>query len=323
MRSGACASSGPSRPTTASSYLSDDYSPDRDRPRRSATTSGSWRARRRSPTPTTSELLRFVADAGLRPRTGAARCRSAGREPNEDRHHRQRHRRQRRRVPPAPRARHHACTRPAATSAATRTRIPWSRAVAASRWTRASSSSTTGPTRTSSRCSTELGVASQASAMSFSVRNDATGLEYNGTTLNTLFAQRRNLVRPSFLAMVRDILRFNRAGAAAAAPAGVGELPLGELLRARSLQPVLRRRLHHADGRGDLVHQSRIDVRVPGALLRPLPDEPRDADGQRPAAVAHRSPAVRRATWRSSRRRSATASGCARRWNGSAASPAA
>ena len=56
----------------------------------------------------------------------------------------------------------------------------------------------------------ELGVESQASAMSFSVRNEASGLEYNGTTLNTLFAQRRNLLRPLFYRMIRDILRFNR-----------------------------------------------------------------------------------------------------------------
>ena len=76
----------------------------------------------------------------------------------------------------------------------------------------------------------ELGVASRASTMSFSVRNDATGLEYNGTTVNTLFAQRSNLVRPSFLAMVRDILRFNRhAPHLLRQPAG--EVPLGELLR--------------------------------------------------------------------------------------------
>ncbi len=56
----------------------------------------------------------------------------------------------------------------------------------------------------------ELEVESQPSAMSFSVRNEASGLEYNGTTLNTLFAQRRNLLRPSFHRMLRDILRFNR-----------------------------------------------------------------------------------------------------------------
>jgi predicted NAD/FAD-binding protein len=56
----------------------------------------------------------------------------------------------------------------------------------------------------------ELGVEWQESSMSFSVRDEASGLEYNGTTLNTLFSQRRNLLRPSFLGMLRDILRFNR-----------------------------------------------------------------------------------------------------------------
>lgn len=56
----------------------------------------------------------------------------------------------------------------------------------------------------------ELGVADQASDMSFSVHNESTGLEYNGTSLNTLFAQRRNLLRPRFWGMVRDILRFYR-----------------------------------------------------------------------------------------------------------------
>jgi uncharacterized protein len=56
----------------------------------------------------------------------------------------------------------------------------------------------------------ELGIASQDSIMSFSVRDDASGLEYNGSSLNTLFAQRSNLLRPSFLGMIREIVRFNR-----------------------------------------------------------------------------------------------------------------
>ncbi|MGI9260326.1 MAG: NAD(P)/FAD-dependent oxidoreductase [Gammaproteobacteria bacterium] len=55
-----------------------------------------------------------------------------------------------------------------------------------------------------------LGVASKPTSMSFSVQCERSGLEYNGTTLNTLFAQRRNLFRPSFYRMIRDILRFNR-----------------------------------------------------------------------------------------------------------------
>ncbi len=56
----------------------------------------------------------------------------------------------------------------------------------------------------------ELNVAVQPSSMSFSVKCERTGLEYNGNTLNSMFAQRRNLFKPSFYRMIKDILRFNR-----------------------------------------------------------------------------------------------------------------
>ncbi len=56
----------------------------------------------------------------------------------------------------------------------------------------------------------ELGVESQPSEMSFSVRSERNGLEYNGASINALFAQRSNLLRPSFYRMINDILRFNR-----------------------------------------------------------------------------------------------------------------
>lgn len=56
----------------------------------------------------------------------------------------------------------------------------------------------------------ELGVASKPTTMGFSVRDPDSGLEYSGTSIDTLFAQRRNLVSPSFIGMVRDILRFNK-----------------------------------------------------------------------------------------------------------------
>ncbi|WP_369959920.1 NAD(P)/FAD-dependent oxidoreductase [Pseudomonas benzenivorans] len=55
-----------------------------------------------------------------------------------------------------------------------------------------------------------LGVASRATEMSFSVRDPHSAVEYNGNNLNSLFAQRRNLVSPPFWGMLRDILRFNR-----------------------------------------------------------------------------------------------------------------
>lgn len=56
----------------------------------------------------------------------------------------------------------------------------------------------------------ELKVESRPTTMSFSVRSEAENLEYNGSSLNGLFAQRRNLLRPKFYRMVADILRFNR-----------------------------------------------------------------------------------------------------------------
>ncbi len=56
----------------------------------------------------------------------------------------------------------------------------------------------------------ELNVKSLPTSMSFSVRCDSANLEYNGSSLNGLFSQRRNLIRPSFFRMLRDILRFNK-----------------------------------------------------------------------------------------------------------------
>jgi len=56
----------------------------------------------------------------------------------------------------------------------------------------------------------EIGISKQATEMSFSVHNCQTGLEYNGHNLNTLFAQRRNIFRPKFWRLVKEILRFNK-----------------------------------------------------------------------------------------------------------------
>jgi len=74
-----------------------------------------------------------------------------------------------------------------------------------------------------------LGVAWRASSMSFSVRCEDTGLEYNGTTLNSLFAQRMNLFRPSFHRMIRDILRFNQSALELLAEGS--EIRLGDYLQ--------------------------------------------------------------------------------------------
>ncbi len=57
---------------------------------------------------------------------------------------------------------------------------------------------------------TRLGVDYQETEMSFSVHHEKTNIEYNGHDLNTLFAQRRNLLRPRFWRIVRDIVSFNK-----------------------------------------------------------------------------------------------------------------
>ncbi|MGZ0782385.1 NAD(P)/FAD-dependent oxidoreductase [Pseudomonas saponiphila] len=57
----------------------------------------------------------------------------------------------------------------------------------------------------------QIGVKFKPTEMSFSVCDPVSGLEYNGNNLNSLFAQRRNLLSPGFWGMLRDILRFNKA----------------------------------------------------------------------------------------------------------------
>ncbi|MBD1584051.1 NAD(P)/FAD-dependent oxidoreductase [Pseudoalteromonas sp. S16_S37] len=56
----------------------------------------------------------------------------------------------------------------------------------------------------------QLGINRQPTQMSFSVKNTQTGFEYNGHTFSTLFAQRRNIVRPKFWRLLYDIVRFNK-----------------------------------------------------------------------------------------------------------------
>ncbi len=59
-----------------------------------------------------------------------------------------------------------------------------------------------------------LGVASVATEMSFAVSLENPDLEWAGSSLATVFGQKRNLLRPNFWAMLSDILRFNRESTA-------------------------------------------------------------------------------------------------------------
>jgi predicted NAD/FAD-binding protein len=77
----------------------------------------------------------------------------------------------------------------------------------------------------------ELGVSTAPSEMGFSVKlaTDGRMLEWAGGDLDQVFCQRGNLLRPAFLRMLRDILRFNRA-ATALAHHGAPQMSLGSYL---------------------------------------------------------------------------------------------
>ena len=76
-----------------------------------------------------------------------------------------------------------------------------------------------------------LGVAWQPSKMSFSVTSETNGLEYSPSSLDSLFAQRKNLFRPAFYGMVLDIFRFRRRATRILGKKG-DDTALGDYLKA-------------------------------------------------------------------------------------------
>jgi predicted NAD/FAD-binding protein len=79
----------------------------------------------------------------------------------------------------------------------------------------------------------ELGVATGGSDMSFGVSCRRTGLEYSSRGANGFFAQRRNLVSPAHLALLREIVRFNGEAPALLAAPDADRLTLGDFLDSR------------------------------------------------------------------------------------------
>ena len=92
----------------------------------------------------------------------------------------------------------------------------------------------------------ELGVVTARSDMSFSAQvmgqPGHPALEWSGSSLNTVFAQRRNLMRPRFLGMLADVLRFNRLANALALANRDAELmqPLADFLRQQGFSNAFR-----------------------------------------------------------------------------------
>lgn len=86
-----------------------------------------------------------------------------------------------------------------------------------------------------------LGVASRDSTMSFSVRAEAEDLEWNGTSLGGVFAQRRNLLSLRHWGMLRDIIRFAGPAELLATDGGSDELSLDDFLDRLRLGETFRR----------------------------------------------------------------------------------
>jgi len=84
----------------------------------------------------------------------------------------------------------------------------------------------------------EIGISKQETEMSFSVHNGQTGLEYNGHNISTLFAQRRNIFRPKFWILIKEILRFNKLCKSVYNQGAYPErLTLGEFLSKNKFSP--------------------------------------------------------------------------------------
>jgi predicted NAD/FAD-binding protein len=83
----------------------------------------------------------------------------------------------------------------------------------------------------------ELDVTTHKSDMSFSVSLDHGRLEWSGDNLATVFAQKRNLVRPSFLMMLREILRFNRICLEDRSAGLLQAMSIGDYLNWRGFSP--------------------------------------------------------------------------------------
>ena len=81
----------------------------------------------------------------------------------------------------------------------------------------------------------ELRVPIKPTEMSFSVRNEELDIEYNGMGLNRVFAQRANLVRPRFLKLLAQIMRFFRVANAALDDESLEKMSLDEFVRRHRL----------------------------------------------------------------------------------------
>ncbi len=103
--------------------------------------------------------------------------------------------------------------------------------------------------------------------MSFSVHNPASGLEYNGHSLTSLFAQRRNLLKPAFWGLLSEIVRFNRLAKLALTEALDPGATLESFLARHRFSPFFARHYILPMGGGHLVVVAAGDAPLPAAAV--------------------------------------------------------
>ena len=132
-----------------------------------------------------------------------------------------------------------------------------------------------------------LGVATHASDMGFSLSLDGGRLEWSGASCRAIFAQKRNFFSPSFLWMLREILRFNRQCVEDRDAGHLAHRSIGDYLEHRRILGQLPRQLPDPDGRCDLVDTAHQDARLSCRGLRLVLREP-PPHPQAAAGLAHR-----------------------------------
>ncbi len=134
-----------------------------------------------------------------------------------------------------------------------------------------------------------LDVPTQLSDMSFAVSLADGDLEYSGTNLAGLFAEKRNLFRPRFWSMLRDLQRFYREAPRDLALLEEFHTTLGDYLDAGAYGAAFRRDHLLPMAAAIWSAPASDDPQLSGRVLHPLPGQPRPAAPAQPAAVAHRA----------------------------------
>ncbi len=129
----------------------------------------------------------------------------------------------------------------------------------------------------------EIGVQSQATTMSFALTNRRSGLEYNATSLDGLFCQRRNLVSPRFLRHGARHPAFLSRSAGAAGSATMPARPSRDYLGANALQRCIPRRSSDSDGERVVVVADARRPEFSCPLSGAVHGQPSDDAGERTA----------------------------------------